>query len=300
MSGSRAGARARRLRRRVLKDFGVLVAAAAMMTTLTQSARAQDYRETSGSRELRGEKDLSVDVTFGIGDLNLTAAPAATLYRFNLLYDADHFRPIAQYDAAGHRLHVGVDGNSHGEYHYRDRPKQRLDLSLSPTTPTSLDLTFGAGTADLALGGLSLRDIHLKGGAAQTTLSFDQPNRITCGTFILEVGAIDLTTEKLGNARCDRIELKGGASSVVLDLTGQWPNGTSEVDVTVGVGSVTLRLPESVGVEADVDRFLTTFDRSGLLRRGSSYYSASWDSAKTKLHLNVKAAMGEVNVEWVK
>ena len=195
---------------------------------------------------------------------------------------------------------MGVDGNSHGEYHYRDHPKQRLDLSLSPTTPTSLELTFGAGTADLALGGLSLTDIHLKGGAAQTTLGFDQPNRVTCGTFTLEVGAMDLTAERLGNARCDQIEVKGGASSVVLDLTGQWPEGTSNVDVTVGIGSVTLRLPESLGVEADVDRFLTTFDRSGLLRRGSSYYSANWDGAKTKLHLNIKAAMGEVNVEWVK
>ena len=29
-------------------------------------------------------------------------------------------------------------------------------------------------------------------------------------------------------------------------------------------------------------------------------YSANCDSAKTKLHLTVKAAMGEVNVEWVK
>jgi hypothetical protein len=283
-----------------LKGVSVLVGIGATAVTLSGTARAQDYRETSGSRDLRGEKDLSVNVTFGIGDLNLTAAPAATLYRFDLLYDADHFRPITRYDAAAHTLHVGVDGNSHGDYHYRDRPKQRLDLGLSPTTPTSLDLTFGAGTADLALGGLSLRDIHLKGGAAQTTLSFDQPNRVPCRTLTLEVGAIDLTTERLGNARCERIDVKGGASSVVLDLTGQWPEGTSDVAVTVGVGSVTLRLPEGVGVEADVNRFLTTFDRSGLLRRGSSYYSANWDNAATKLHLNVSAAMGEVNVEWVK
>ena len=142
---SRAEARARRLRRRVLKDLGVVVGVGALLVSLSGTAAAQDYRETSGSRERRGEKDLSVEVTFGIGDLHLAAAPTATLYRFNLLYDADHFRPITQYNATTHRLHVGVDGNSHGEYHYRDHPKQRLDLSLSPTTPTSLELTFGAG-----------------------------------------------------------------------------------------------------------------------------------------------------------
>ena len=278
----------------------LVVAVLALVGCSGAPATAQNYRESSGSRELRGEKDLRADVQFGVGDLHVAAAPAATLYRFDLLYDADHFRPINEYDVAAHHLRVGVDGTSHGEYHTRSRPKQRLDLSLSPTTPTSLDLTFGAGTADLALGGLSLTDIHLKGGASQTTLSFAQPNRVTCGTLTLEVGAIDLTTEKLGNARCGQIEFKGGASSVVLDLTGQWPEGTSNVDVTVGIGSVTLRLPQSAGVEASVDRFLTTFDRSGLLRRGSAYYSTNWDSAKTRLHLNVKAAMGEVNVEWVK
>jgi hypothetical protein len=286
--------------KRAWKAVLLLGGVGAMLVTLTGAAGAQDYRETSGSRELRGEKDLSVDVQFGVGDLHLTAAPSATLYRFDLLYDAEHFRPVARYDAATHRLRVGVEGTSHDEYHYRKHPQQRLDLSLSPTTPTSLDLTFGAGTADFALGGLSLRDIRIKGGAAQTTLRFDQPNRITCGTLTLEVGAMDLTAEKLGNARCDRVEVKGGASSVVLDLTGQWPDGTSEVNATVGVGSLTLRLPEGVGVEADVNRFLTTFDRSGLLRRGSNYYSANWDSATTKLHLNVQAAMGDVNVEWVK
>ena len=277
-----------------------LVAALALAGCAGAAATAQNYRETSGSRELRGEKDLSVDVQFGVGDLHLAAAPAAMLYRFDLLYDADHFRPVDAYDAAAHQLRVGVEGTSHGEYHTRTRPKQRLDLGLSPTTPTSLDLTFGAGTADLALGGLSLSNIHVKGGASQTTLSFDQPNKIACRTLTLEVGAIDLTTQKLGNARCGQIEFKGGASSVVLDLTGQWPEGTSNVDVTVGFGSGTLRLPLSAGVEASVDRFRTTFDRSGRLRRGSAYYSTNWDRAKTRLHLNVKAARGEVIVEWVK
>jgi hypothetical protein len=277
------------------------VLAAILLACCATVATAQDYRETSGSRERRGEKELSVKVEFGIGDLHLTAAPGGTLYRYSLLYDAEHFEPIGRYDADSHRLHVGVQGNSGHDYHYKDHIRQRLDLGLSPTVPASLDLTFGAGTADIDLGGLALRDIHVKGGASETTIGFAEPNRVECASLTLEVGAMDLKTEKLGNARCDRIDVKGGASSVDLDLTGQWAEGTtSDVDVTVGIGSVTLRLPENVGVEADVDRFLTTFDRSGLLRRGKSYYSANWDSAKTKLRLNVKAAMGEVNVEWVK
>ncbi len=274
---------------------------AALISSFAGTAYAQDYRTVSGSRQQRGETELSATIQFAVGDLHVAPGTAGTLYRYDLVYDADRFDPITRYSAEGHRLRVGVDGRGRGDMHYRDRPHQRLDLDLSRTTPLSLELTFGAGTADVELGGLSLTDIGIKGGASEATIRVSEPNRVACRIFTLEVGAIDLTTEKLGNARCGRIELKGAAGSVLLDLTGDWSAGTtSQVDISVGLGAVTLKLPESVGVEADVERFLVNFDRSGLLRRGSNYYSANWDTAKTRLKINLKAAMGDIQVEWVK
>ncbi len=278
-----------------------LIPAIALLTVLNRAATAQEYRTASGSRDRRGESALDVKVEFGVGDLHISPGTAGTLYRYHLLYDADHFEPVTDYDPASRRLQLGVKGGTHGDYHYRDRPRQRLDLSLSPATPASLALTFGAGTSEIELGGLSMTDATVRGGASETKIRFSQPNRVACRRFSLEVGAIDLETEKLGNARCERIELKGAAGSVVLDLTGQWTEGaTSDVDIAIGLGSVTLRLPENVGVEASIDRFLVSFDRSGLRRRGPNYYSENWDTAKTKLRIHVRAAMGDIAVEWVK
>ncbi len=277
--------------------------AAVSLASVAEVGQAQDYRTTSGSRQRRGESELSAQVEFAVGELRVVPGTAGTLYRYDLVYDADHFDPVASYNPETHRLRLGVDGRGRADIHRRDRERwrQRLDLSLSPATPLSIELAFGAGTADVELGGLSLTDVALKGGASETTIRVSQPNRVTCRFFTMEVGAIDLTTEKLGNARCQRIELKGGAGSVLLDLTGEWAEGTTaQVDIAIGLGSVTLRLPESVGVEADVERFLVNFDRSGLLRRGANYYSASWDTAKTKLRINLKAALGDIQVEWVK
>ncbi|MBI2537082.1 MAG: hypothetical protein HYW06_09030 [Gemmatimonadetes bacterium] len=282
--------------------FAALPLAAVQLSSLAEVGHAQDYRTTSGSRQRRGETELRANVEFAVGELRIAPATAGTLYRFDLVYDAEHFDPVASYNPETHRLRVGVDGRGRGDLRYRDRDRwrQRLDLNLSPATPVSLDLAFGAGTADVELGGLSLSDVGVKAGASETTIRVSEPNRVTCRVFTLEVGAIDLKTEKLGNARCQRIKLKGGAASVVLDLTGQWIDGaTSQVDIAVGLGSVTLRLPESVGVEADVERFLVNFDRSGLSRRGPNYYSANWDTAKTKLRINLKAALGDIAVEWV-
>lgn len=284
------------------RPLAALPIAAVLLATVAEVSFAQDYRTTSGSRQRRGETELRANIEFAVGELRIVPGAAGTLYRFDLMYDAEHFAPIASYSPETHRLRVGVDGHGRGDIRYREREwKQRLDLELNPATPLSLDLTFGAGTADIELGGLWLTDVGIKGGASETTIRVSQPNRVTCRSFTMEVGAIDLKTEKLGNARCERITLKGAAGSVVLDLTGDWTAGsTSQVDIAVGLGSVTLRLPESVGVEADVERFLVNFDRSGLLRRGANYYSANWDTAQTKLRINVKAAMGDIEVEWVK
>jgi len=276
-------------------------AGVAWLAGAPRPAHAQDFRTTSGSRQRRGESELSARVEFAVGDLRIAPGATGTLYRYELVYDADRFDPIASYHPETHRLRVGVDGRGHGDLSYRNRPHQRLDLNLSPATPVALDLAFGAGTADVELGGLSLTSVKVKAGAAETTVKVSEPNRISCRFLMVEIGAIDFQTEKLGNARCERIEVKGGAANLVLDLTGQWTEGaTSEVDIAVGLGSVTLRLPESVGLEADVERFLVNFDRSGLLRRGPNYYSPNWDTAKTRLRINLKAALGDIAVEWAK
>ena len=266
------------------------------------AAQAQDYRTAAESRQRRGEEALVVNVQFGVGEFRLRPGPERVLYRVNLRYDARAFEPVSDYDADTRRLRVGVEGLNHrgNRINYSDMPEQRLDLELSPAVPTELDLAFGAGAADIELGDLSLRQIDIKGGASETVVRFSRPNRIACQRLTFQVGAIDLKTEKLGNARCQHIELKGAAGDITLDLTGAWAEGEpARVEVAMGLGSVRLRLPEDVGIAVNVDRFLTTFDQAGLRKRGSRYYSANYETAKTKIDLDVKAAMGSVEIEWV-
>jgi hypothetical protein len=205
------------------------------------------------------------------------------------------------YSPDARQVRLGIEGLDHrGDLNYRDRPEQRLDVELSPSVPTDLHLEYGAGAAEIELGGLSLTSVEVKAGAAESTIRFSQPNRVPCQSLTFEVGAINLATEGLGNARCGRIDFKGGAGDITLDFTGQWPaNATTTVDVTIGLGALTLRFPEGVGVAVDIDRVLASFDRSGLRKRGNRYYSANYDTASVKLDLNVKTALGSVEVQWL-
>jgi hypothetical protein len=267
------------------------------------AAHAQDYRTATESRQRRGEEALVASVQFGVGEFKLRPGPERVLYRVNLRYDAGAFEPVSDYDADTRRLRVGVEGlNPRGNrVDYHDMPEQRLDLELSPAVPTELDLAFGAGAADIELGDLSLRQIDIKAGASETVVRFSRPNRIACEHLTFQVGAIDLKTEKLGNARCSHIEFKGAAGDITLDLTGAWAEGApARVEVAMGLGTVRLRLPEDIGIAVNVDRFLTSFDQAGLRKRGSRYYSANYETAKTKIDLDVKAAMGSVEIEWAR
>jgi predicted membrane protein len=106
--------------------------------------------------------------------------------------------------------------------------------------------------------------------------------------------------EGLGNARCREISLAGGAGSIVLDFTGAWTDAfRSDAEVVVGLGSLTLRLPEDLGVEVRMTRFLASFAKEGFERRGSRYVSPNYDRARAHVQLHVKAALGDIDVEWV-
>lgn len=265
-----------------------------------QVARGQDYRTTTASRRAAGEPDISVRVEYGAGNFRLGPASGRSLYRTSLRYDASRFRPVHEYDAALRSLKLGIESlNGRFRMPQRELPEQRLEVLLSPETPAELELAFGAGSAEIELGGMSLRRAVVRTGASEARVSFGSPNRIRCEELKLEVGAIDLRVTGLGNARCSAIDLKGAAGDVTLDFGGEWPDsGNVSVNLAVGVGSVTLELPRTIGISARVDRFLASFDRSGLRRRGERYYSADYDSAAVKLDLDVKAALGSVELRW--
>jgi predicted membrane protein len=118
--------------------------------------------------------------------------------------------------------------------------------------------------------------------------------------FEVEVGAAELSVTGLGNARCARISVTGGVGQVELDFTGSWlPASATDVEVTIGLGTLTLRFPEGLGVAIDVDRFLASFEDRGFARRGSRYVSAGFDEAGARIEMHLKAVFGDVNVEWV-
>jgi hypothetical protein len=67
----------------------------------------------------------------------------------------------------------------------------------------------------------------------------------------------------------------------------------------MGVGSVKLRLPRGLGVRIDRSSFMSSFDAPGMVKRDGSYFSSNWSSADHQLTIDVDAAFGSIDVEWI-
>lgn len=262
------------------------------------SLSAQTMRTVTGNRQIGKQDELNVHVQFSAGLLKIGRDETGVLYRAKIVYDEERYEPLMDFSAGEQSLLVGVDGIK-GARSHDDGGKQELRLNVSPKVPTRFDIKFGAAEADVDLGGLNLTRAEINTGATDATVRFSSPTTGRCGDLTIHVGAASFHAEQIGNSRCERLEFVGGVGDLTLDFTGDW--GTQprpRADISVGLGSLTLRLPRDIGIQIDIARVFSSFDQSGLIKRDGAYYSPNFDGTPTKLRLNVKSAMGSVNVVW--
>lgn len=276
---------------------GVVLLAAAIAA---QGAEAQRTRSVTSARQLAGERRLDVEVEYGAGRLRVAPATSNLLYQLEMRYNEEHFQPVTSYDREHGRLKLGLEnrGRRRGDDNVRVGRNDYANVSLSTQVPMDLDLAFGAGQAEVELGGLALTSLEISTGASDTRVSFSRPNRVAASTVSVEAGAAQIRVDNLGNARAERFTFEGGLGEATLDFGGAWSRSAT-ASIEMGVGSITLRLPRALGVRITKDSFLTSFDAPGMTRRGNAWYSRSWDSARYKLDISIDAALGSINIDWI-
>ncbi|HET7275255.1 MAG TPA: toast rack family protein [Longimicrobiaceae bacterium] len=278
---------------RLIATSTILFAAVATVAP----AAAQSWQTVNSSRQRWDETQLDVSIEYGAGELTIVAADDPLLYEMEMRYDEDEFTPIAKYDPDAETLVLGLDDRNNGSTQIHG-DESRAEIALTREIPVDLDLDFGAGEADVDLGGISLRSLDFSTGASETTVRFSEPNAIRAEMLSLEAGAAEFTVVGLGNARAEHIDFQGGVGSTTLDFSGEWAADAS-ANVQMGIGSLVLRFPRDLGIRLEKDSFLTSFDGDGLVKRGGAYYSTNWDSAEHQLSITVDAAFGSIDVEWI-
>ena len=264
-------------------------------------AAAQTMREFSMSRQQQGEPALVVQVDFAAGSLALHPAPTGTLYGFRLTYDETRFAPLADQGRDG-ALRLGAAALGQGGVRVASSRSttQAATIALSRQADLDLDLRLDAVEATLDFGGLRLGRLSLGASASRVALGFGQPNPVRCAEAALDAGAGELTVTGLGNARCERLDVRGGAGKVTLDFAGQW-SGVMAVTAEMKMGELVLRLPRRAGVRLATDTFLARFAPAGLTSTddGHTWTSPKFAEAASRLEVRIESAIGGVRVEWI-
>jgi hypothetical protein len=257
-------------------------------------------RPFSTFRQLHAETRLNARVEYGAGSLRVEPGQPGELYRMNLSYDQDRFVPVSDFDASSRTVTLGLRAAGQGGVRVvsRSQLRQLATIAISPRAELALDLSLGAVDADVELGGLRISDLDLKTGASRATVRFSRPNGMRCRRAAFRAGAAEVSVIGLGNSRCDEIEFEGGMGKVLLDFNGVW-SSSAQVAVNMAMGELKLRLPRRVGIRLAMDKFLSSFEPAGLVRKGDSFVSPNYDSAEHRLDLDISTAVGDVSVEWV-
>ncbi len=144
------------------------------------------------------------------------------------------------------RIFAGFGGGSSGN-------PPRLTVTIPRGSPIDLNLQVTMGKSEVDLGGLTLGEVSVTAAMGEHSLDFHEP--VVEGLRELRISSNmgKLALENLGNARADTIHASGNMGEVTANLGGAWPVGsTSSLTFEQSMGELTLRVPNSVRLDADV------------------------------------------------
>lgn len=278
---------------------GCLVAA---WTAAPIHAQSADWYEVTSRRQADGVEGLTAEIEYGMGKLEVRPADEGLLYDLKLRYDGRRFDPVREWSRQGSTGHLAVRLlGEDSDIDLDDLDDENgaeagaLSVGVSRSVPTGLTVGVMAAEVDMRLGGVALENFSYRTAASETVIDFDLPNAIRMNRLELSAGAADFRARRLGNARFEVLEFNGAVGDVRLDFTGEWQESASG-EIRMGLGSLKLVFPRSIGVRIEKRGFLASFDAPGFDRVEGAYQTRNWATAPVRLTLAVRAGFGDIDV----
>jgi hypothetical protein len=169
-------------------------------------------------------------------------------------------------------------------------------LRIGQGVPLSLTVQAGAIKGDWDLGGLSLRSLDWRQGAADTTLHFNQPNPDALEHMNVDAGASSLKVEGLANANVRATRVNIGAGALMLRFDGSL---TRDLTVTVEGGAAALTIDSGGNpVQVVVGKSLTAINHGEWTNQGDIYHSPEWPTSSGP-RVTVQANLGAASLNLV-
>jgi len=257
---------------------------------------------------LSHEQELKVTINAGYGDMYLSRGAGGALLHANidaeLKHDIDDYIEYSSRDNIGYLNICTSDENykSSNEHnhsiHFSGFGTNTWDMHFTDAIPISYDVELGMGKADFDFSGLSIKDLNLSTGASSVDMRFDKHNRSVIEDMNIESGVSKFHAEGLCNANFSHLKFQGGVGSYELDFGGKLDR-EANVDIEVGLGSLTVIIPEHTGAKIEYEKSIIahiTLADDFSEQEQNTYYSANYYDAPGKLNMHIEAGLGSVKI----
>lgn len=229
--------------------------------------------------------ETRLTISFGAGELTLSPG-AEGLVEGTAVYNVRDLKP--EINKNGDSIEI-----KQGDWNHLpplDDIKNEWNLKLGDA-PMDLTIQAGAYEGNLELGGLSLKNLTVKDGAANVDLSFAERNQIEMSMLRYETGASNVKLTGLANANFSTLTFSGGAGNYTLDFSGELQRD-AVVTIEAGFGDLSLVIPEDMKAVVTVEgAALNVNHSSGWAQNGQKYTQKGSNSTLTIL---VKMAAGNL------
>jgi hypothetical protein len=239
-----------------------------------------DEKEVKKAIPLGGAKVLNTKIEFPVGNLGISTVSTRTtkgVFKFHrekwepeINYDKENGEGYLRMSSEGS---VSLDIGEPGNRGFDDDDQSDWKVVFPREVPHDLDVEMLAGNGDIDLEGSRLEEFE----------------------FSMKAGEVKIN---LRNTSVPDVEFKAIAGNATIDFSGKWRNDL-RADIRGGFGSITLRLPEDMGVELEVHGILGQVDAPGMKRDHHRYTNKLFGETRHRLYLDVSGGIGDVEVEWV-
>jgi len=246
------------------------------------------------------DKPLRVRLDIDAGEIKLHPAEKPLTVKLDFRYTPEKFDLDVDFDEARNRLFVYFDLKKWLKE--SNRTEGKVDIALPTGVPLELRSRIKAGAIEYQMGGLRLRDLYFKVLAGEVSLDFDRPNPEVMEDMEIAVKVGEITLRRLGNAHFREATINGAIGELRVDFTGEIPpqEFSSYVDIDLDLGETVLILPGDWPVRLKISKWplLSAVDiPEELYKKGSYYYSQSYDQFDNKLFIKVSTGVGTLEIQ---
>jgi hypothetical protein len=259
---------------------------------------------------LSNERELKVTLEAGLGKISISRGKTSTILDAGIesdkSFDLTDCIDYSVRDRIGF-LSVNTNGDLRKKtkdekkkhsFHFGAIESSSWNMHLTDAVPIAFDVELGVGKGEFDFTGLMVKDLTMSTGASSVYLRFDKQNKSVIEDLTIESGLSQFHGEGLCNANFNHLKFEGGVGSYLLDFSGLLDKEV-DVDIQVGLGSLTVIIPENIGAKIMYEKSWIThisLDKDFSEREESNYFSSNYSTAGGRMNMKIEAGLGSVKI----